>query len=143
MPKKAKEGSTVSVEFEGKLEDGTVFDKSKPDQPLVFTIGEHRIIPAFEKAVEGMSVGEKKEINLNPKDAFGERKEELVIGIPKSNFPHDLELKEGALIRVGLPNGMQAPAKIVKIAEDVVVLDMNHPLAGKKVSFKIKLIDTN
>ena len=143
MAKKAKEGSTVSVEFEGKLEDGTVFDKTKAGEPLVFTIGEHRIIPAFEKAVEGMEVGEEKEIHLEPKDAFGERREELVIGVPKKNFPQGMELKEGSLIKVGLPNGMQAPAKVVKVTEEVVVLDMNHPLAGKKVTFKIKLLDTN
>lgn len=136
----AKQGDLVKVEYEGRLEDGTVFDSSKKhDQPLQFKIGEKQVIKGFEDAIIGMEPGEEKEVTLPPAQAYGERNEELVKTIPRDKFPE--EAKEGMMIGVPLEDGRQIPAKITKMDDKEVVLDLNFPLAGKTLIFKLKLLE--
>ncbi len=136
-----KKGDKVKVEYEGTLEDGTVFDSSeKHGQPLEFEMGSGQIIPGFEKAIAGMKKGQEKNITLKPSDAYGDPKPELIKTIPKTAIPTDKELKPGMLIGVGLPNGAQLPAKITKVTKDLITIDLNHPLAGKVLNFKVKVV---
>lgn len=137
-----KEGDTVKIDYTGKFEDGTEFDSSKNHgQPLEFKVGAKQVVPGFENAVIGMEKGEEKEFTLKPTEAYGEHQEEMIRPFPKEQFPKDQEPAVGMTIGVGLQNGHQIPAKIVKVDDKEVTLDMNHPLAGKTLIFNIKVVD--
>jgi FKBP-type peptidyl-prolyl cis-trans isomerase 2 len=134
-----EKGNTIKVEYTGSFEDGEVFDASeKHGQPLEFKAGEGMVVPGFDKAVIGMDVAEEKEVTLKPEDAYGEVNPEAVQKVPKDKFP--AEAQEGMMIGIPLPNGQQMPAKIVKIEDDGVTIDMNSPMAGKTLVFKIKIV---
>jgi FKBP-type peptidyl-prolyl cis-trans isomerase 2 len=134
-----EKGNKIKVDYEGKFEDGTVFDASeKHGEPLEFTAGEGMVVSGFDKAVIGMNVSEEKEVTLQPEEAYGQPNPEAVQKVPKDKFP--AEAKEGMMIGIPLPNGQQIPAKIEKIGETEVTLDMNHPMAGKVLIFKIKIV---
>jgi len=137
----AQKGNIVKVEYEGRLEDGTVFDSTAKHggEPLEFILQAGQMIKGFDNAVAGMEVGEEKEVTLQPEDAYGERNPEYVIRVPKENFP--AEAKEGMMIGLPMPNGQQAPAVIAKIEDTEVTLDLNAPMAGKVLIFKIKLVE--
>lgn len=139
-----KKGDKIKVEYEGKLEDGTVFDSSeKHGQPLEFEVGAGQLIKGFDSAVIGMEKGEEKEITLQPGEAYGEPNPQLKQKMPKDNLPKDKEVKVGMVLVAALPNGQQIPAKIVEIGENDITVDLNHPLAGKKLVFKIKVLEIN
>ena len=134
-----KKGNTIKVEYTGSFEDGVVFDASdKHGQPLEFKAGEGMVVPGFDNAVLGMEVGEEKTVTLEPKDAYGMPNPQAIQKVPKANFPP--EAKEGMMIGVPLPDGNQIPATITKITDDEVTIDMNSPMAGKTLIFKIKII---
>lgn len=139
-----EKGNKVKIEYEGKLEDGTVFDSSKNHgKPLEFEAGSGQLIKGFNDAVIGMKVGEEKDITLKPEEAYGEPKQEMVQKIPKEQLPKDQEPKVGMMLMVGLPNGQQMPAKIIEIGDADITLDVNHPLAGKTLNFNIKVVEIN
>jgi len=138
----AKKGDMVQVEYVGKLEDGTVFDSSdKHEAPLKFTLGNGEIIKGFEDAIIGMKIGDEKEIKLQPNDAYGDYNPELVKDIPKNSFPEDQDVQAGMVFMMSLPNGRQIPVKISEVKEEAVTVDLNPPLAGKTLVFKIKLVE--
>jgi len=135
-----KKGDKIKVEYEGKLEDGTVFDSSeKQGQPLEFQVGGGQMIKGFDEAVVGMEEGEEKEITLKPEDAYGEPNEQLVQEVPKDQLPEG-DPQVGMMLGVTLPNGMQVPAKITKVGDETITIDLNHPLAGKTLNFKLKIV---
>ena len=137
-----KKGSKVKIEYTGTLDDGTVFDSSeKHGKPLEFEIGAGMVIPGFEKAIMKMKKGEENKITLKPAEAYGDPNPQLVKKIPKDQLPKDKELKPGMLLGIGLPTGQQIPARITAVDDKEVTLDLNHPLAGKTLHFKIKLVD--
>lgn len=136
---KVKKGDKIKVEYEGKFESGEIFDASeKHGQPLEFEAGAGMVVPGFDAAVIGMDVGGEKVVSLKPEDAYGMLNEKAIQKVPKDKFP--AEAKEGMMIGVPLPNGQQIPAKIVKIDDKEVTIDMNHPMAGKTLIFKIKIL---
>jgi FKBP-type peptidyl-prolyl cis-trans isomerase 2 len=136
-----KSGDTVKVEYTGKLEDGTVFDSTDNHggEPLEFQVGSGQLIPGFDKGVVGMEKGEEKEIKIPPKDGYGEHNPVMIKKLPKEGLPK--EAKVGSILGMGLPTGQQIPAKIIEIDDKQVTLDMNHPLAGKTLIFRIKIVD--
>ncbi|HHN65998.1 MAG TPA: peptidylprolyl isomerase [Nitrospirae bacterium] len=138
---KAKEGDTVRVHYSGFLEDGTVFDSSLERDPLEFTIGSGMLIPGFEDAVLGMDVGETKTVQISSDDAYGPRREELVITISREQIPPDIDPVTGQELQVRTPNGMVTNVLVTDVTEDTVTLDANHPLAGKDLIFEIKLVE--
>jgi len=141
---KIKEGSKVKVEYEGKLENGEVFDSSeKHGKPLEFEVGAKQMIPGFEKAIVGMEKGEEKEFTLESKDAYGDPNPQLVKSVPKEQLPKEPVPEVGMILGITLPNGAQFPAKIVEVGDKEVKIDMNHPLAGKKLTFKVKIVDVS
>jgi len=134
-----KKGDKIKVEYTGSFEDGEVFDASeKHGQPLEFEAGKGMVVPGFDAAVVGMNAGEEKKITLKPDEAYGVPNEQAIQKVPKDKFPP--EAKEGMMIGVPLPSGQQIPAKITKIDDKEVTIDMNHPLAGKTLVFKIKVV---
>ena len=137
-----KKGDKIKVEYEGKLENGEIFDSSeKQGQPMEFEVGNGQLIKGFEEAVIGMEKGEEKEVTLESKDAYGDPNPQLIKTVPRDKIGIDQELKPGQILGVAFPNGAQFPAKIVEVDEKEVKLDMNHPLAGKKLIFKIKIVE--
>ncbi len=135
-----KKGDEIRVEYEGSLESGEVFDaSSKHGDALKFKAGEGVVVKGFDEAVIGMEVSEEKTITLKPEDAYGEPNKQAIQKVPKDKFPAEAE--EGMMIGVPLPNGQQVPAKITKIDDKEVTIDMNHLLAGKTLIFKIKIVE--
>jgi|SRR3989344_1449439 len=137
-------GDKIKVEYTGTFDDGEIFDTSSHgdhSHPLEFEAGSGQVIKGFDEAVIGMEKGEEKEIRLEPSEGYGDYNDELVKDLPRDQFSKDFELKVGMMIGVNIPNGPQVPAKVVKLTNNEVTLDMNHPLAGKALNFKIKIID--
>jgi len=137
-----KKGDKVKVEYEGKLEDGTVFDSSaKHGHPLAFTVGEGQVIPGFENAVIGLEKDGEKEVTIKPEDGYGSPNDKLLKKIPRDQLPSEPEPKAGMTLGVTLPTGQQLPAKIISVEEKEITIDLNHPLAGKVLKFKVKVVE--
>ena len=138
-----KKGSKIKVEYEGSLDNGEVFDTSKGRDPLDFTVGEGKIIPGFENALIGMEKGEEKKIKIEPKEAYGDKKPELLKKIPKAQLPEDSreKIEPGMVLGMKTPDGKQFPVKVTGVGKEDITLDLNHPLAGQNLNFRIKVID--
>ncbi len=139
----AKEGDEVQVHYTGKLEDGTVFDTSEDGDPLSFTIGENRVIPGFEDAVTGMEPGDSKTTEVDPEQAYGEHREDMVMEMEREQIPDEVDPEVGQQLQLRLENGQTVPVLITALGEDTVTIDANHPLAGRKLIFDIELIDVS
>lgn len=137
----AKNGDTVKIHYTGKLEDGTVFDSSEGRDPLEFTLGDGKIIPGFEKGTEGMEVGEKKTISIQPEDAYGQYRDDLKAEVKKSEFPEGANPEVGQIYQMQQPNGQAVDLRVIGIEGEQVTLDANHPLAGKTLTFDIELVE--
>ena len=136
-----KEGYYVKVEYTGTLEDGSLFDSTEEQgSPLEFQVGANQVIEGFEKAIVEMDLNQEKEITLKPADAYGEYKDDMKREIPKENMPAD-DLEVGMTLMATLPTGMQVPVTIMDITDKHVEIDLNHPLAGKALNFKLKVVE--
>jgi FKBP-type peptidyl-prolyl cis-trans isomerase 2 len=137
-----KEGDTVKTHYTGKLEDGTVFDSSKDrGEPIQFTLGENQIIPGFEKAVVGMKPGQTKTETIPAEDAYGPRRDDLLMDVSKTQFPENVEPKPGQTLQVQTKDGQPTQVTVVDVKDEAVTLDANHPLAGKDLTFEIELVE--
>ena len=137
----AKNGDQVKVHFTGKMENGEVFASSHGQRPLEFCIGDGSVLPGVDHAVHGMALGEKKVVTLPPTEGFGEQSEALILTVERSHFPEGFEPKEGMELQIPQPDGSVVFFKILKIIEDKVQLDANHPLAGKTLTFELELFE--
>ena len=142
MTDKVKEGYFVQVDYTGTFPDGTVFDTSEGKKPLEVLAGKGMLIKGFDAALVGMSVGEEKEVDVKPSDAYGERQEELLRKVPRSEIGKEMTPEVGMMIRVKAPTGQVFPATITAVSDEEITIDANHPLAGKKLHFKLKVILT-
>ena len=136
-----KSGDKVKVEYTGTLDDGSVFDSSEGREPLGFTIGENQVIKGFEDGVKEMKLNEEKTIKINPSDAYGEKNEQLIREIPRDKFPPEVQV--GGSLILKSPEGQQIPAVVSEVKDDSVTIDLNHPLAGKELTFKVKVVGIN
>lgn len=137
----ATNGDTVTLHYTGKLEDGTVFDSSVNRDPLQFTLGEGLLIPGFEQAVLGMSVGESKTAKVSADQAYGPHREEMVVDIDRQEFPPHFQPKVGQQLQI--PQGDDRTTRLIvtDVSEQKVRLDANHPLAGRDLVFDIQLLE--
>ncbi|MGB8509427.1 MAG: peptidylprolyl isomerase [Pyrinomonadaceae bacterium] len=140
MPERAKNGDTVRVHYTGRLDGGTVFDTSEGGEPLEFKVGEGQVIAGFDEAVRGMNVGDKKTVEIEPDDAYGERREQLVQSVPREGMNLESEPEQGMNLVMQLPDGNQIPVTITEVTDTHVTLDANHPLAGRKLVFDVELV---
>jgi FKBP-type peptidyl-prolyl cis-trans isomerase 2 len=136
-----KNGDKVKVEYTGKLDDGNVFDTSEGKAPIEFEVGTKKVIPGFEKAVLGMKKGEEKEVKIKPEDAYGVINPDFVKKIPRTMLPPGQEPKPGMMLLMKSKEGQQIPARIAEVSDKEITIDLNHPLAGKTLNFKIKVVD--
>lgn len=141
----AKKGNTVKVHYTGKLADGSVFDSSVGKEPIEFTIGEKKLIPGFENAVEGMEPGNKKSVTIPSEEAYGPHKQELVITIDKKDIPPHIKPEVGQVLQFQkkAEDGKEEviPFTVIGLTETHLTLDANHPLSGKDLIFEIELLE--
>ncbi len=137
---RAQEGDTVTVTFQGILEDGSVFDASDENDPLTFVLGESQVIPGLEMAVVGMSVGDRKTVTIPPEAGYGLRQSRLVEVVAIDALPEGLELNIGGQLEVTSEDGTRFKLHIVKRDARTVTLDANHPLAGRPLTMRIELV---
>lgn len=138
-----QKGDTVKVHYHGKLTTGETFDSSEGREPLQFTVGNGDVIPGFDQGVMGMAKGDKKTVQIPVQEAYGERSEQMIFEIPKTQFPPDITPEEGMQLMMSNGQGQSLPVSIVKIGDENVTLDGNHPLAGQDLIFDIELVDVN
>ena len=134
---KVQDGIFVQVHYTGTLENGEVFDSSKGRAPLEFQMGSGQIIPGFEQNVMGMAVNETKNFSLPPEQAYGQRDENLIREFPRSQTPEGFDPQVGQTVALMTEQGQQIPATVTEATPEKVVVDMNHPLAGKTLKFEV------
>lgn len=132
--------TVVTLNYTGKLSDGTVFDTSVGKTPLTFVEGEGRMIPGFEKAILGMKPGQKKSFTIPPSEAYGEPNKSLIIDVPRAQFPASMDVKVGMHVARETPQGA-IPGLVTKVGKDTVTVDFNSPLAGKTLTFDVDILD--
>jgi FKBP-type peptidyl-prolyl cis-trans isomerase SlyD len=131
----------VSLDYTLRLEDGQVVDSSEGQEPLEFVQGQGAVIPGLEKALYGMLVGEEKEVVVQPEDGYGEFDSDLFETLPRSVFPADMVLEQGMGFRMRADSGEVVLAFVDHLEDDQVVVNLNHPLAGKKLLFSVRVVD--
>jgi peptidylprolyl isomerase len=137
----AKKGDSVKIHYTGKLTDGTVFDSSAGRDPLGFTIGGGQVIPGFEEAVIGMSLGACKNVTIPVEKAYGPRNEELIMPFPRNQVPPGLNPEVGQKLQLSGPDGEPVMVSVANITDEHIILDANPPLAGEELIFDIELVE--
>jgi peptidylprolyl isomerase len=137
----AKEGNVVKVHYTGRFDDGTIFDSSKGRTPLQFVIGNGQLIPGFENAVIGMAPGDMKSVNIAAAEGYGLYDEGKVFEVSRHDFPDDINPEVGMELNVKNDDGSSYGVVIQEVKPETVMLDANHPLAGKDLIFEIELVE--
>ena len=135
----AKTGDRVTIHYIGTLDNGYVFDSADADNPLCFTIGQGDVFPALENAVTGMKIGSAANIEIKAADAYGPRRDENLLRLPRSHFPAERDIKAGEKLSIAFADGEERIMRIIKLTDDEVTLDGNHPLAGLDLTFALQL----
>lgn len=137
----AQQGDKVKVHYHGTLRTGETFDSSEGREPLEFTVGSGQVIKGFDEGIKGMSVGEKRKLEIPVQDAYGEQSQELLIEFPKDQFPTDMNPEVGQQLMMSNGSGQSFPVVIKEVRDESVLLDANHPLAGQDLIFDIELVE--
>ena len=138
--KVVKDGAVVSLQYTLSGEDGKTIESNKGKEALKYTQGQSQIIPGLEKALAGMKVGEEKRVKVNPEESYGPINENAFREFPKEKIPPE-SLKVGAVVVARGPDGESVPMRVHQIKEKTVVIDTNHPMAGKTLVFDVKILD--
>ncbi len=138
---RAKAGDIVRVHFTGTLDNGDVFASTKDDDPLEFTIGGGSTFQNFDEDIIGMKAGDSKKIIVEPDDGFGQRDDNLVFKVDKEGGPQELMLEVGKKLQMKQENGKVVDMIVTEIEDETITLDANYPLAGKTLTFDVKLME--
>ena len=141
MMSQVKENDTVKVHYTGKLTDGQVFDTSEGKDPIEFTLGQGQLIPGFEKGLLDMKVNEKKTITIPKEEAYGDPREDLVQEVEKSQLPEEIKPEVGMGLVSKTPDGREMNLVVAEVKEETIVVDGNHPLAGKDLVFDLEVVE--
>jgi FKBP-type peptidyl-prolyl cis-trans isomerase SlpA len=136
-----KQNDTVRVHYTGKLTDGQIFDSSLEREPIEFTMGQGQLIPGFEKGLLDMKVNEKKTIEIPSEEAYGAPREELVQEVDKNQLPDEIKPEPGMGLVSKSPDGREMNLVVKEVKEDTIVVDGNHPLAGKDLIFDLEVVE--
>lgn len=137
----AKAGDTVRIHYTGTLSDGSTFDSSDGRDPLEFKLGAGQVIPGFDKAVTGMAVGDSQTVEIPSEDAYGAHDPNGRQGFPRDQVPEDVPLDIGTRLQLSGPQGQPIMVTVAQVTDTEVILDANHPLAGKDLTFQIELVE--
>jgi FKBP-type peptidyl-prolyl cis-trans isomerase SlpA len=135
-----KENNTVKVNYTGKLSDGQIFDTSEGREPIEFTLGQGQLIPGFEKGLIDMKLNEKKTITISKEEAYGDVNKDLIQEVNKTELPQDMAPKVGMGLVSKSPDGQEMNLMVVEVREETIVIDGNHPLAGKDLIFDLEVL---
>ncbi|MBU0483469.1 MAG: FKBP-type peptidyl-prolyl cis-trans isomerase [Proteobacteria bacterium] len=139
---KAKKDDFVTVTYEGLLRNGDVFETADDTGPLHFQLGQESVMSAFEKGIIGMAIGQTKTVEIKAKDAYGEKKDDLIISVPRASLGDNIAPQPGMVLGLTIEKDGQnhkVPAMILELTGDKVKVDFNHPLAGEPLTYKITL----
>ncbi|MFQ3181982.1 MAG: FKBP-type peptidyl-prolyl cis-trans isomerase 2 [Polaribacter sp.] len=136
-----KENNTVKVNYTGKLPDGQVFDSSEGKEPIEFTLGQGQLIPGFEKGLIDMKLNEKKTITVAKEEAYGDVNKDLIQEVKKTELPQDMTPEVGMGLVSKSPDGQEMNLMVVEVKDESIVIDGNHPLAGKELVFDLEVIE--
>jgi peptidylprolyl isomerase len=137
----AKAGDTVKINYVGTLNDGQMFDSSEGRDPLEFVVGSGQIIKGLDSAIPGMTVGDKKTVNVPCDQAYGETNPEARQAVPREQIPAEIPLEIGTQLQMQTPQGQVVPVTVAEVTEAEVTLDANHPLAGQDLNFEIEVVE--
>ena len=138
-----EDGKFVKIEYTGTLDDGTVFDSTEGGEPLEFQLGGMQVIPGFETAIKEMELNMEKDVAIPTEEAYGQPRDDLIIEFPRSEIPEGEEIVVGQQIVVTTDAGQPFPATVLELTDEIIKIDVNHPLAGKTLHFKLKVIEIN
>ena len=130
----------VELEYSLTLDSGEVVDRSAEGKPLGFIFGANQIIPGLEQKLQGMEAGESAKLVVEPGDGYGERNEDLVQDVPRNYFPEGMDVQPGMIFQATTPSG-PAPMKVLEVAEESIKADFNHPMAGERLTFDVKVVE--
>lgn len=136
-----KSGDVVRVHYTGTLEDGSQFDSSVGRAPLEFTVGAGQMIAGFDAGVVGMAVGEKKTILIDPDHGYGQKDPNAIIEFPSSNIPEGMTVEVGMKLNLQNQYGQPVPVVVMEVKEEVIIMDANHFLAGKDLTFEVEIVE--
>ena len=136
-----KSGDVVRVHYTGTLEDGSQFDSSVGRAPLEFTVGAGQMIAGFDAGVVGMAVGEKKTILIDPDHGYGQKDPSAIIEFPSSNIPEGMAVEVGMKLNLQNQYGQPVPVVVMEVKEEVIIMDANHFLAGKDLTFEVEIVE--
>jgi FKBP-type peptidyl-prolyl cis-trans isomerase 2 len=136
------EGKTVTLNYTLKV-DGKVLETSIGRKPLQFKAGSSQLIPGFEKAVMGMKAGQKKSFKISPEKGYGPGDPKAIKSVPISQIPPDIKPKAGMILDTKGKDGQRLPVRVVEVKKDVVIIDFNHPLAGKTLNYDVEILEIN
>ncbi len=137
---KVGSGMFVRVEYTGTLSNGEVFDTSRGRHPIEIRMGAGQLIKGFEASLMGMALNESKTFTLEPREAYGERDENATHDFPRTEIPPQLQPRVGETVALTTPQGQQIPAQVIHADEEKVTVDLNHPLAGKTLTFEVEVV---
>lgn len=137
-----KNGDTVSVHYIGTLNDGSEFDRSREGSPLRFKVGSGQVIPGFDKAVLGHEAGDRFSVTIPAAEAYGEKQEQLLFSVPMDQVPPSIKPQAGMMLHVATDQG-ELEVSVHQVTETHIVLDANHPMAGKDLTFALEIVSIN
>lgn len=137
----AQAGNTVKFHYTGKLDDGTVFDSSSDGEPLEVTVGQGEIIKGVDEALSGMAPGEEKQVTVTADEAYGPHRAELIQEVERAQIPEHVDVSVGNRLQGKDPSGRTLHLTVIGADDSKVTLDANHPLAGKDLTFDLKVVD--
>lgn len=139
--KKVKPGDRVKVHYTGRMKSGRIFDSSKEKDPFEFTVGSDQVITGFEEAVIGMQKGESKNVTIGFDKAYGAKSQDMILTLPKSDFPKGIDFKVGQHLQLQPGDGQRISVVITAMTDTDVTIDGNHPLAEEDLIFEIELLE--
>ena len=136
---RVQDGNVILLDYLVRLATGKVVETSKGKGPIEYLHGTGQILPALERALEGLREGEQASFSIPPEDAYGRRKEDNIVSLPKKVFPSDVELKPGVSLFARASGGQSFPITVREVRGDFVVVDLNHPLTGERLYFEVNV----
>jgi FKBP-type peptidyl-prolyl cis-trans isomerase SlyD len=136
---RVKTGRVVLLDYMVRVETGQVVESSSGKAPIEYLHGAGQILPALERALEGLREGEQAAFSISAEDAYGERKDDNVVSLPRTLFPDDVKLEQGLCLYARASGGQSYPITVREVKEDMVVVDLNHPLAGERLFFEVNI----
>ncbi|RYD71645.1 MAG: peptidylprolyl isomerase, partial [Sphingobacteriales bacterium] len=138
MSEQVTSGKVVSFSYTLKDAEGNVLEQTNKGEPMQYLHGNQNIIPGLERELEGLKVGDKKSVKVEPQDGYGEYNEEMSFKVPKTNFPQGVDLEPGMEFQTETENGPMVIV-VTEVLEDEIVVDANHPMAGETLHFDITI----